>query len=78
MTVWTDDSGHRAEPPMSSRQAVTQTSFAATLAVPIWALTLLGGGMLGRHIIDRRRMAAWEIDWRTSNLSGPAGASPGR
>jgi hypothetical protein len=78
ITVWTNASGHLTETPMSPRQALTQAVFAAALAVPIWALTLLCAGMLCHHIIDRRRLAAWETDWRTSNLSGPAEASPGR
>jgi len=78
ITVWTNASGHLTETPMSPRQAVTQAALAAALAVPIWALTLLCAGMLCRHIIDRRRLAAWETDWRTSNLSGPAGAAPER
>jgi len=29
-------------------------------------------------MLERRRLGGWEIDWRTSDLNGPAGASPGR
>ena len=41
---------------------------------------LIGAFLLGTPLIalDRRRLAAWETDWRTSSLSGPAGASPER
>jgi hypothetical protein len=78
ITAWTNASGHLTETPMSPRQALTQAALAAAFAVPIWALTLLCAGMLCHHIVDRRRLSAWEADWRTSNLSGPAGASPGR
>jgi hypothetical protein len=78
VTVWTDASGHLSDTPMSPRQATTQADLAAGIAVLLWALTLLSTGMIGRHLLDRRRLAAWETDWRTSNLSGPAGASPER
>ena len=78
ITAWTNASGHLTQTPMSPRQAVTQAALAAASAVPIWALTLLCAGMLCHHIIDRRGLAAWETDWRTSNLSGPAGATPER
>ena len=78
MSAWTNASGHLTETPMSPRQALTQAALAAAFAVPIWALTLLCTGMLCHHIFDRRRLSAWATDWRASNLSGPAGASPGR
>ena len=56
----------------------TQADLAAAIAVPVWALTLLCAGMACRHVLDHRRLAAWEADWRTLNFSGPAGASPDR
>ena len=78
VTVWTDASGHLSDTPMSPRQAVTQADFAAGIAVLVWGLILLSTGMSSRHLLDRQRLAAWESDWRTSSLSGPAGASPDR
>jgi hypothetical protein len=63
---------------MSPRQATAQADLAAGIAVLVWALILLSTGMIGRHLLDRRRLAAWETEWRTSSLSGPAGASPER
>jgi hypothetical protein len=76
--AWTDRAGHLAGTPMSPRQAVTQADLAAAVAVPIWVLALLSSGLLGHNMLEHRRLAGWEIDWRTSDLSGPAGASPGR
>ena len=78
VTVWTDASGRLTQTPMSPRQAVTQADLAAAIAILVWALTLLCAGMAGRHVLDRRRLAAWEAGWRTLNFSGPAGASPDR
>ncbi len=74
-TVWTDRSGRLAGPPMSPGQAAVQADLATALAVPLWVLALLGAGMLGHRAFERRRLAAWEVNWRTSNLSGPAGAA---
>ncbi len=78
ITAWTNASGHLAQTPMSPRQALTQAALTAAFAVPAWVLMLLCAGMLCHHILDRRRLSVWETDWRASNLSGPAGASPGR
>jgi hypothetical protein len=78
VTVWTDASGHLTETPMSPRQAAAQADLAAAIAVPVWALTMVCAGMACHHVLDRRRLAAWDADWRTLNLSGPAGASPDR
>jgi hypothetical protein len=78
VTIWTDASGHLSDTPMSPRQATAQADLAAGIAVLVWALILLSTGMIGRHLLDRRRLAAWETEWRTSSLSGPAGASPER
>ena len=78
VTVWTDASGRLRDTPMSPGQATTQADLAAVIAVPVWALILLSTGMIGRYLLDRRRLDAWETAWRTSSLSGPAGASPER
>ena len=78
VTVWTNASGQLSDTPMSPRQAVTQADLAAGIAVLLWALFLLSTGLLAEHLLERRRLAAWETDWRTSSLSGPAGASPDR
>jgi hypothetical protein len=60
---------------------------APLIALITWRLTFTstfsttdaeGSATIFWTILDRRRLAAWETDWRASNLSGPAGASPGR
>jgi hypothetical protein len=38
---------------------------------------LLFAGVLGRRLLDVRRLAAWDADWRATDPRGPAGASPG-
>jgi hypothetical protein len=78
VTVWTDASGHLAKTPISPSQAVTQADLAAPTAVLLWALILQCAGMACHHVLDRRRLAAWEADWSTLNFSGPTGTSPER
>jgi hypothetical protein len=75
-TIWVNASGRQMESPLSPFQATTQADIAAVIAGHFWGVILLGAGILGRHLIDARRMAAWDADLRTANLSGPAGTSP--
>jgi hypothetical protein len=71
-TIWVNASGHQEKGPMTPAQATAQAGLVGGCAVPVWALILLGAGLLGRHLIDARRMAAWDTDLRTANLGGPA------
>jgi hypothetical protein len=74
--IWVNRSGRQMRWPLSPFQATTQADIVAVIAVQFWGMILLGAGILGRHLIDARRMAAWDADLRTADLSGPAGASP--
>ncbi|HEX9359845.1 MAG TPA: hypothetical protein VF933_39310 [Streptosporangiaceae bacterium] len=47
------------------------------MAVPCWAMFLLGTGVVSRRLLDARRLAAWDADWEATDPRGPAGASPG-
>jgi hypothetical protein len=62
---------------MSNFQAALQSDATAALAVPCWGMFLLCAGVIGRHLLDVRRLAAWDDDWRAMDPRGPAGASPG-
>lgn len=74
-TIWVNASGDQEKWPLTPAQATTQAGLTAACAVPVWALIFLGAGLLGRHLIDTRRMAAWDKDLRTANLGGPASTS---
>jgi hypothetical protein len=74
-TIWVSASGQKEKWPLTPAQAATQAGLTAACAVPVWALILVGAGLFGGHLIDARRMAAWDTDLRTANLGGPASTS---
>ena len=69
--------GVLAHTPMSHLQAALQADATAALAVPCWGMFLLSAGIIGRRLLDVRRLAAWDDDWRAMDPRGPAGANPG-
>jgi len=77
VTVWAGPSGVLAHTPMSHLQAALQADATAALAVPCWGMFLLSAGIIGRRLLDVRRLAAWDDDWRAMDPRGPAGANPG-
>ena len=74
--IWVNAAGRQMAWPMTPFQASSQADIVAGLVVPFWAMVLWGTGLAGRHLIDARRMAAWDAELRAAQLSGPAGASP--
>jgi hypothetical protein len=66
--TWIDPSGAVTNPPPGHRVLVGDVWLAvvATCLVP-W-LVLLAAGTLARRVLDRRRVRAWEAEWR---VSGP-------
>lgn len=77
VTVWAGRSGRLARTPMSPFQAALQASVTAAMAVPCWAMFLLCTGVVGRRLLDARRLAAWDADWQAMDPRGPADANPG-
>lgn len=74
--IWVNASGRQVAWPMSPVNAANQADVVAAITVSFWGLILCVTGMFGRHLIDRRRMAAWDADLRAAKLTGPADASP--
>jgi hypothetical protein len=77
VTVWTARSGRLAATPMSAFQAAFQADVTAIMVVPCWAMLVLGAGVLSHRLLDTRRLAAWDAEWRAMDRHGPAGANPG-
>lgn len=77
VTVWAGRAGRLSRLPTSSFQAELQAYVTAAMAVPCWGMFLLFAGVLGRRLLDVRRLAAWDADWQATDPRGPAGASPG-
>ena len=72
LLVWTDRTGDVTPAPMSDSQVATQTRLAqgagAAATAALLALTWMGAAWT----LNRRRMAAWEAEWRAvSPWTGP-------
>jgi len=77
VTVWAGPAGLLTRTPTSPFQAALQAYVTAAMAVPCWGMFLLCAGLLGRRLLDDRRLAAWDADWQAMDPRGPAGANPG-
>jgi hypothetical protein len=64
--VWVDTAGRLAGPPLRHAQVAGQAVIAAVLAPLVLGLVLLCLGGLSRLVLDRRRLAAWDADWRAT------------
>jgi hypothetical protein len=71
--VWVDRSGRRTGPPLTDSQVANRVILAAVAVPTAIAITLLGVGVLAHWVLDRRRLAAWEAEWRAT---GPRWTSP--
>jgi hypothetical protein len=61
--VWLDRAGNVRMPPLTASQATEQVINAASIAIVGLAVLLAGTAMLGRRVLDRRRLASWETAW---------------
>lgn len=77
VTVWTAQSGRLTRTPMSGFQAAFQADITAIMIVPCWAMLLLCAGVLSHRLLDARRLAAWDAEWRAMDRRGWRGANPG-
>jgi hypothetical protein len=68
VSVWLDQHGHVQTPPLTADQAHDRTLLTAIGALAVLAVTLACLGLAGRSVLNRRRIAAWEADWR---VTGP-------
>jgi hypothetical protein len=77
VTVWAGHTGRLTRSPLTRSQAAIQATGTAAATLPGWGLLLLCTGVLGRRLLDGRRLAAWGADWEAADRRGPAGANPG-
>jgi ABC-type Na+ efflux pump permease subunit len=61
--VWLDRAGHVRLPALTPAQTGRRVVAAASLALTALAVLLAGVALLGRLVLDRRRLAAWETAW---------------
>ncbi|WP_030927042.1 hypothetical protein [Streptomyces sp. NRRL S-646] len=63
VTVWTDRRGELTPRPPTEGEARVQSALTGALAAAVTSCVALGCGRLTRHLLDRRRMRAWEAEW---------------
>jgi hypothetical protein len=64
--IWTSESGRPLGPPLPHGRVTAQAALAAFSAPVALGLVLLIAGMLAVGALNRRRLAAWESDWRVT------------
>jgi len=64
--VWTDRSGQLTASPLPQGDMVEDVALAASLATIAVAAVLAVIGLLTRWVLDRRRLAAWDVRWRAT------------
>ena len=62
--VWTTADGQLTNPPLQDSQVTGQADFAEAFTVVILAVLLAVTGLVTRWTLDKRRMAAWDAEWR--------------
>jgi hypothetical protein len=66
--LWMTSDGQLTDAPLQNSQVAGDVAFAGTVSVIALATLLAIAGMLARRALDRRRMAAWDAEWR---VTGP-------
>ena len=64
--TWIDRSGAVTDPPLEHRVVVGDVWLAVTATCLVSWLVLLAAAVLVRRVLDRRRLNAWEAEWRAS------------
>jgi hypothetical protein len=64
--TWIDPSGAVADPPLDHRVIAGDVWMAVTATLLVSGALLLAAAVLARRLLDRRRLRAWEAEWRTS------------
>jgi hypothetical protein len=62
--AWVNAHGAITGPPANHNDAVGDIFVAVTLIGLMLIFALLGAGALARQALDRRRMSAWDAEWR--------------
>jgi hypothetical protein len=65
-TIWIDASGAVADPPPDRREIVGDVTIAAVVTGLAVSLLLLGANTLAQRVLDRRRLNAWDAEWRAT------------
>ena len=66
VTVWTAAGGQLTGPPLGRAQMMHQAAFAGLMSVLGFSSLLAVGALVTRQLLQRRRMAAWDAEWRAT------------
>jgi hypothetical protein len=66
VTVWTDGNGYLNSPPLAISEVASQADAAATGVIAGAGVAYIVGAAAIRLLLNRRRMAAWDADWRVT------------
>jgi hypothetical protein len=64
--LWTTADGQVSNPPLEDSQVTGQAYFAEGFSVFTLAVLLTVTGLVTRWTLDKRRMAAWDVEWRST------------
>ena len=64
--LWTTADGRLTDPPLEDSQVTGQAYFAEGFSVFTLAVLVTITGLLARRTLDKRRMAAWDTEWRAT------------
>jgi len=66
VAVWVDTAGRVTGPPVTLLQVRGMAVLAAVLACIAVGFIVVCAGLLARSVLGRRRLAAWDADWRAT------------
>jgi hypothetical protein len=69
VTIWADAAGNVVSPPLLTSQVAGQGQLGAVGGIAGIGALYLCAAVVVRRVLNRRRLAAWDADWR---LTGPA------
>ena len=75
--LWTTADGQVTNPPLEDSQVTGQAYFAEAYTVFTLAVLLTITGLVTRWTLDKRRMAAWDAEWREPDRAGRPAHDPG-
>jgi hypothetical protein len=64
--LWTTADGQLTNPPLEDSQVTGQAQVAEGFSVVTLAVLLTGTGLVTRWTLNKRRMAAWDAEWRVT------------
>jgi len=64
--VWTNQAGQLTDSPLQRSQVTGRADMARVLAVAALGAALSIVGLAGRWALDRRRLTAWDAEWRAT------------